>query len=97
MARLNTQRSALTFEHRSLSRPLPVLRLIVTLWTSRRNFAAPAVGGGGGTAAKTALTLRAVSRVTVQVAAAPEQSPVQPAKVEPAAGVALSVTCDPRA
>jgi hypothetical protein len=42
-----------------------------------------------------AVTLAALLKVTVQVAVLPVQAPVQPAKVEPALGAAVKVTCDP--
>ena len=41
---------------------------------------------------KLVLTALAALIVTVQVVAAPPHAPVQPAKVEPAAGVAVRVT-----
>ena len=53
------------------------------------------VDGGVKLAWKFAVTERLASIVTVHVAAAPEQSPDQPAKVEPLAGVAVSVTTVP--
>jgi hypothetical protein len=43
-------------------------------------------------AVKVAVTLLAWLMLTVHVVAVPEQAPLQPAKVLPAAGVAVSVT-----
>jgi hypothetical protein len=48
-------------------------------------------------AVKVAVTLRADVMLTLQVALVPLQAPVQPVKVEPAAGVAESVTLVPLA
>jgi hypothetical protein len=45
--------------------------------------------------AKVAVTLRAALIVTVQLLAVPEQPPLQPVKVEPAAGAAVRVTAVP--
>ena len=55
------------------------------------------VSGGdvSGMSSNSALTARFALIVTVQVAV-PEQAPPQRAKLEPGAGVALSVTCSPR-
>jgi hypothetical protein len=49
------------------------------------------------TGSKLAVTERAASIVTLQVAAEPEQSPDQPAKTEPREAVAVSVTPLPSA
>ncbi len=46
---------------------------------------------------KSALTPRSRSIVNVQVKLTPLQSPPQPARNEPPAGVAVSVTCEPEA
>src|SRR5258706_10304202 len=54
----------------------------------------PVGGGGGPVAVKTAPTLVAAFRVTVQVPV-PEQAPLQPPKVDPEAGVAVSITLVP--
>jgi hypothetical protein len=40
-------------------------------------------------------TVRACETVVVQIGLVPEQAPDQPAKTEPGAGVAVSVTCVP--
>lgn len=53
-------------------------------------------GGGGGFASKRAVTERLASVVSVQ-APVPEQAPDQPANLDPAAGVAVSLTTVPKA
>src|SRR5690349_6209557 len=75
----------------SFSWALPALTLAL-----EATLATPSPGGGGGggltaSALKVALTARASDIVTLQ-APGPVQAPDQPAKVEPEAGVAFSVT-----
>ena len=48
-----------------------------------------------GRSVNVAVTERATSRVTVQVADEPAQAPLQPVKLEPAAATAVSVTLAP--
>jgi hypothetical protein len=52
------------------------------------------LGGTSGIRLKVAVTERAWSMVTVQ-APVPEQAPPQPAKLEPASAVGVSVTDEP--
>ena len=52
---------------------------------------------GRGIVAKVAVTERAADIDTAQVMAVPVHAPLQPAKVEPAAGVAVNVTVVPTA
>ena len=53
-------------------------------------------GGGTGSAAKVAVTLRAPRTVTSQAVASPAQSPPQPLNEDPEAGAAVSVTFEER-
>jgi hypothetical protein len=54
-----------------------------------------AAGGGATIPPKLAVTVVSASMVTVQVGSVPAHAPVQPVKLAPASGVAVSVTTVP--